>query len=97
MKEKILTIVYAALKDASEELSKPELASPGPETHLYGRKGHLDSLALVNLLADVEQRVADDLGKAIVLADERAMSQKRSPFATAGTLADYIELLLSEG
>jgi hypothetical protein len=41
--------------------------------------------------------VADDLGKAIVLADERAMSQKRSPFATAGTLADYIELLLSEG
>jgi acyl carrier protein len=97
MKEKILTIIYAALKDASEELGKPELASPGPETHLYGRRGHLDSLALVNLLADVEQRVADDLGKAIVLADERAMSQKRSPFATTGTLADYVELLLGEG
>jgi acyl carrier protein len=97
MKEKILPIIYAALKDAGQELGKPELSSPDPETRLYGRSGHLDSLALVNLLADVEQRVADDLGKAIVLADERAMSQKRSPFATAGTLADYIEILLSEG
>ena len=97
MKEKILSIIYAALKDAGEELGKPELASPDPETRLYGRSGHLDSLALVNLLADVEQRVADDLGKTIVLADERAMSQKRSPFASAGTLADYIEILLGEG
>jgi acyl carrier protein len=96
MKEKILPIIYAALKDAGEELGKPELSRPGPETHLYGRSGLLDSLALVNLLADIEQRVADDLGKAITLADERAMSQKRSPFATAGTLADYIEILLSE-
>jgi len=97
MKDKILPIIYAALKDAGEELGKPELANPDPETRLYGRNGHLDSLALVNLLADVEQRVADDLGKNIVLADERAMSQKRSPFASAGTLADYIEILLGEG
>jgi acyl carrier protein len=94
MKDKILQIVYAALKDAGEELGNAELAKPGPETRLYGRHGLLDSLALVNVLADVEQRVADGFGKTITLADERAMSQKRSPFASAGTLADYIELLL---
>jgi hypothetical protein len=96
MKDKILQLVYAALKDAGEELGNAELSRPGPETRLYGRQGLLDSLALVNVLADVEQRVADGLGKTITLADERAMSQKRSPFASASTLADYIELLLSE-
>jgi len=97
MKDRILQLIYTALKDAGDELGNAELTHAGPETRLYGRHGLLDSLALVNVLADVEQRVADSFGKPIMLVDERAMSQRRSPFASASTLADYIELLLSEG
>jgi acyl carrier protein len=97
MNQKILKLVCAALADAGEELGKAELGQAGPETRLYGRQGLLDSLGLVNVIADVEQRVADGFDKTITLADERAMSQRRSPFASVATLVDYIEQLLREG
>jgi len=34
--------------------------------------------------------VEEQHGVALVLADERAMSQTRSPFLSVGTLADYV-------
>lgn len=66
-------------------------------TSLFGEDGLLDSMGLVNLTADVEQQVNDDLGLAIVIADDRAMSQKNSPFRTVGALADYVMQLIREG
>jgi acyl carrier protein len=60
------------------------------ETHLIGRNGILDSLGLVNLIVDVEEEVNARFDLAISLVDDRAMSQKHSPFATIGRLADYI-------
>ena len=56
----------------------------------------MDSLGLVNLIVSVEQNIEDDFDVSITIADERAMSQKHSPFRTVGTLADYIEILLKE-
>jgi len=44
----------------------------------------------------VEQNLNDRCNTAITVADERAMSQKRSPFRTVGNLADYALMLLAE-
>ena len=66
------------------------------ETYLYGRKSNLDSLGLVNLIVAVEEKISDEFQALLTLADERAMSQKRSPFKTIGTLAEYISTLLEE-
>ncbi len=66
------------------------------ETRLIGQNAILDSLGLVSLIVEVEQHVADDLGVTLILADERAMSQKRSPFRSIGSLADYICDLVAE-
>ncbi len=68
----------------------------GAETRLFGGNSPLDSMAVVSLLIEVEQQVNDRCGTQIVIADERAMSQTRSPFRTIGSLADYIQVLLSE-
>jgi len=65
----------------------------GASTRLFGRDGLLDSLGLVSVVVEVEQRLSD-LG--ISLMDDRAMSQERSPFQSPETLADYILALLSE-
>ncbi len=68
------------------------------ETRLFGAKGLLDSLDLVNLIVDLEERVEDRYGLPVSIADERAMSRRRSPFLYVGTLAGYIgELLAEEG
>jgi acyl carrier protein len=44
----------------------------------------------------IEQNIEDEFDVSITIADEKAMSQKRSPFRTIGTLADYIDMLLRE-
>ncbi len=71
-------------------------ASLDEATRLIGQEAILDSLGLVSLVVEVEQRLTDDLGLTLILADERAMSQKRSPFRSIGALADYICDLIAE-
>ena len=61
-----------------------------PTTKLYGTGGALDSLGLVAILVELEQRLADEMGVTVPLMDDRAMSQSRSPFRTADALADYV-------
>lgn len=59
------------------------------DTRLFGQGGLLDSLALVSLVVAVEQGVEEKFGARVELADDKALSQKNSPYRTVGTLADY--------
>ena len=67
----------------------------GPATHLIGRRSVLDSLGLVTLIVEVEDRLMSTYGLSVTIADDRAMSQTRSPFLTPQTLAEYIGAILS--
>lgn len=64
-------------------------------TDLYGANGHLDSMALVAFLIDIEEAFLDQ-NLQITLSDERAMSQTRSPFRNVESLTDYIVTLVKE-
>jgi acyl carrier protein len=79
---------------AEESVTLPE--DFGPDTALFGRTGLFDSLGLVNLILAVEEAVLDEHGVSVALADERAMSQSRSPFRTVGSLAEYAMRLVEE-
>ena len=61
-----------------------------PDMELFGKSGAFDSMGLVNLLVAVEESIEEKFDKTLVLADERAMSQKKNPFATIDSLAQYI-------
>lgn len=50
------------------------------ETSLFGSGGLFDSHGLVMLVVAIEQAVEAEYGVHITLADEKAMSQTRSPF-----------------
>jgi acyl carrier protein len=67
----------------------------GPSTRLFGPSGVLDSLGLVSVLVEVEQRIADAGEGPVSVMDDRAMSQKHSPFATVDSLADYLAAQLA--
>lgn len=67
-----------------------------PNGIIFGPGGLLDSLELVNFLADLEYRLATEFGRELVLASERAMSRGRSPFRDVNSLTEYIGELLSE-
>ncbi|MCA9752439.1 MAG: hypothetical protein KC591_09625 [Gemmatimonadetes bacterium] len=90
MRERMLEIVRSAVHDLNEELNYPELESPNEATTLHGGEEGLDSLSLVSLIVDLEGRVSDEVGHAVVLADEKAMSERNSPYRTVGSLTDFI-------
>ncbi|MDX2111081.1 MAG: hypothetical protein SFY80_12640 [Verrucomicrobiota bacterium] len=96
-RDTILALVLETIGDLNKELHLEGLSAPDEETRLFGAKSGLDSMALVTLIADLEFKLSDRLGHDLVLADERAMSQTRSPFRRVGTLVDYIMELLNEG
>ena len=96
MRKKIISIVFQAIDIINKQNEQDELIEKFEITTLYGSKSKLDSLGLVNLIVTVEQNIEDEFDVNITIADERAMSQKHSPFRTIESLADYIEMLLKE-
>lgn len=96
MKDKIIKIIIAAANELNdeEEISLSEELSVS--TRLFGENGVLDSMGLVSLVVAVEQAIDEELDASISLADEKALSQKNSPYRTIETLAEYAEKLLQE-
>ena len=65
------------------------------EAPIFGPDSPLDSLGLVGLLLDIEEGL-QAIGCEIVLSDERAVSQKRSPFRSVPSLVSYVGTLARE-
>jgi acyl carrier protein len=89
-------LVIAALRDVIEQSDRPMPETLDATTSLIGRRAVLDSLALVTLIVDLEQRLEEEYELALTLADDRAMSQKNSPFRSVETLTGYICELIAE-
>ena len=96
IEEKVQNLIQEILAEIGDERGNEQLINSGPNTSLYGADGHLDSLSLVRLTADLEEEISEGFNKEIFIADERALSQRFSPFRTVATLSDYILKLLKE-
>jgi len=95
--QKIADLIAQIAGEFNEQLEVKIAVNGGNDAPLYGRDGVLDSLGLVTFVVAVEQAIEDELGVTLTLADEKAMSQRNSPFRTIGALAAYIEILMREG
>lgn len=89
-------LVLQSVKDVREQRGVPRSEEPTGETVLFGLGGKLDPMGLVNLVILLEQKISDELGAQIVLADERALLQEHNPFRTVAALTGYISQLLDE-
>lgn len=96
MMQELLSLVIESVRALGEDQGKDVLISADEETRLFGSKGNLDSVGLVALIADVEDLVFEKFGKTIVLADEKSMSETRSPFRDVRSLVGYVEKLMAE-
>jgi acyl carrier protein len=96
-REDLLKIATEALSDALAEKAKKLPADLSPETEIFGRGSLLDSLGLVTMVMELETRLEEEHGVTVVLASEKAMSRRSSPFRTLGALVDYIEAERKKG
>ncbi len=94
--ERILQAIYQAVEEINLQLPEGARLTLSPETVLWSKSDGIDSMCLVNLIVLTEENIEEEFGQTINLADEKANSQKNSPFQTIKTLANYIEILINE-
>lgn len=93
-KETITKLVFDVIDEINKDLPENRRLEKSLGCVIYGSQDSLDSLELVDFVVLVEQKIEDQLGNTISLTDDKAMSQKISPFRTIDTLVDYITNLL---
>lgn len=93
---KVVELVRETLRAVLAEAGKQPPQPLEEATPLVGKGAAVDSLGLVSLVSDLERRLEGDCGQSISLWDDSAVSSGQNPFATVGTLADHIVLLLGQ-
>lgn len=92
MKDKIFLIVATAIEELNRELEYASLRNVSDETPLYdGGVDSLDSLTLVTLISMIEGEVSDAFDRSVLLASEKAMSMRNSPYRNVGALVEFIQ------
>jgi acyl carrier protein len=91
-----LELVRGCVVEALAMVGAPE-QEVTEATVLVGPGTAIDSIAIVSLVVDVEQKLEQDHRVSVTLANDKAMSAKNSPFRTVGVLTDYVLELAAEG
>jgi acyl carrier protein len=81
------TMLFEVLREYADEADL-ELEFTD-ETPLFGRESAIDSLGLVTIITEFETQINDTYDTELVLADDRAMAMKRSPFRSPARLVDF--------
>ena len=88
--ERIESIIINTLEELKDIFDKQNLQVLDSDIKLFGQEGILDSMGLVSLITELEEKIEEEFDVSLTLADESAMSQKKSPFLTISSLAKYI-------
>jgi acyl carrier protein len=89
-------IVVASLEEVFAQMGTPLPGGVSDDTVLVGKDAVLDSLGVVSLIVEVEQKLEATHGVSVTLANDRAMSQRNSPFRTIGVLTDHLLSMIAE-
>ncbi|WP_417462388.1 hypothetical protein [Kordiimonas sp.] len=94
---RVLEITKQVLAEIGEERNCSELMNVTDDTRVFGTQGCLDSIGVVHLVSELEAVIFEEFGVDVLLADDRAMSYRTSPFRSVKTLYAHIEDCLSTG
>jgi acyl carrier protein len=95
-RETILTVLFECIDELNQQLGKDQRIGKSADAVLVADGKGLDSLGFVNLIALVEEKCQERFGKALILTDSYTNDNRRDPFESVGTLAEYIELALQD-
>lgn len=94
MNNELVDLIISTAHELNDQEEVEITSEIDKNTELFGRSGILDSMGLVSLVVAVEQVIEEKYNVSVSLADEKALSQKNSPFRTVATLAEYAESLI---
>ena len=95
MKDVILKIIYLCVDEINDDLETDGKLEKNELEEIFSADSKLDSMGLVNFVVSIEEKIQEHFNLNVTLADDKAMSQSRSPFRTIGSLAEYIENIVN--
>ena len=90
MEDQIRTIIYSALAELNKYRGGGDPLILNDELVLFGSKSPLDSLDLVSVITDVEEKLQDELNLQISLTDDFALAANPSPYDSVKNLISFI-------
>ena len=93
--EAILELVIETVRAYRLDMNAEGDEAIEPDTSLFGPEGALDSIGLVSVVIELEQKLSDLSGNDVSLMNDRAMSRSQNPFRTPRALAEYVNGQLS--
>ncbi len=97
VRSRALKVIYSVFEFHNSDKDSIGKLIPSENTTLFGQGAALDSFELVRVILSIERGIDEEFGVEVTLADEKAMSQRSSPFRSVETLASYIVKLMEEG
>ena len=88
-------VLFPVIDEMNQNIAEGYRLSRAVNDVLFGEEGAFDSMQLVSFVVAVEDSLFDITGNEVVLADEKAMSRRNSPFRSLAALAQYIDELLA--
>lgn len=90
MEAKIRGIVYAALQELNTYRSSESPLEISDSLILFGSGSPLDSLDLVSVITDVEEKLNDELSISLSLTDDHALATVPSPYDSVKNLIEFV-------
>ncbi|WP_297195185.1 hypothetical protein [uncultured Campylobacter sp.] len=90
-------LVLEVLSNLANDYDIDEFKTADENTKIYtGFGGKLDSLGMVNLVAELEDVLSSMLDKEVILADDKMMSSRNSPLKDVKSLIEYVDKKIKE-
>jgi len=87
-------IVIDAIKSINEDLGSEKLANPTMDTELFSE---LDSMAVLDLILEIEEAIEREFGSYIQIANDKIMDIDSTPFKSVKSAIEYIESKVNNG
>jgi acyl carrier protein len=89
-RDKYILFVLDSISHINQQLPAEKQISQDLATVLVGPNSELDSLSLINLIIEVEERINASLGKRIPILDKGIMSEEHGSFNTVSELIEWV-------
>jgi acyl carrier protein len=90
IRTKVESIIKSSIDDLNKYSQKPVCVDDPTEFFLTGPKRSIDSLALVNLVVSIEEKIECELRRSLSLLGEETVLKENGPLTNLSTLLEYI-------
>ena len=89
-KNVIIDIIFSSIREVNEQQPNENRLKLDKKEFLVSDKSNIDSLGLITLLVNIEDKINKSYNLKLNLLEEKFISDKETPFETIDELAEWL-------